>query len=768
MKEWFKWQATSASNNRRNAAAPYTCPSCRESVRRTKADWRLNTLLEGFLKAHPDKAKSELERKELGELYKPGEDVLPPVQAVQEDNDSEDERLLAQVRELSMSSVGSGARRRAERAADDRRQHAESSGPRLSEARLRAHDADHPQIEHQSSLRSLLSASDGGAQDVQSEILRSIYTEGLLEGVDLDNLTTEQEEELTEKIAEAYRRRQRHGDRSQNRSHHRGNSRSPGQATPGAQSHSPRTAHRDVNIDQQQESRSRPPVSRPNLFEQTLQDPSRTHRRSRSSNSQRSAQDGVGTDHTASATRSVTDLSQQPSSTSAQRARPTRRSDGERSITDPEARGIRENSHQRQLSDRTHGVISNADGPSISQSELDNQPRSDSGLRPPRSSPPPRPEPQRTVRPAVSAAAFAPEPIVDGTSRSTVPSIKCNRCDRPNIEHELHYHCRRCLDGNFNVCKNCYRGGQGCDYWFGFGFRAFERWYRSAQPNGWRSDNRPHVLLARRYKSPHTERSETQESSNDTLQEGAFCENCSSFANDCYWYCNVCLDGAWGFCDGCVKRGKHCTHSLLVVAHISTVHGGHCDPSKLAFVGLPHLTQDTYVNLPVSTGCDICQRTISPNSTRFHCYQCNEGDYDICNECYHGLVSQGKISQANGPNGWRKCLNDHRMVVVGFQDTGEGGHLRVTVRELVGGWALKETDMTSGSSAPSRALPPDGGSGMRCLATYNYFPKDGVSDELVFPKNAEIREVEKMNGDWQIGVYAGVSLLFPSNHVRTM
>ena len=106
------------------------------------------------------------------------------------------------------------------------------------------------------------------------------------------------------------------------------------------------------------------------------------------------------------------------------------------------------------------------------------------------------------------------------------------------------------------------------------------------------------------------------------------------------------------------------------------------------------------------------------------------------------------------------------MAVIGYQDTPDGGHLRHTLQEPVGGWALKEDDISLSSQIPPSGLPPDGGVGMRCLALYNYFPKEGVADELAFPKNAEIREAEDKNGDWMLGVYAGKLNLFPSNHVR--
>jgi hypothetical protein len=108
------------------------------------------------------------------------------------------------------------------------------------------------------------------------------------------------------------------------------------------------------------------------------------------------------------------------------------------------------------------------------------------------------------------------------------------------------------------------------------------------------------------------------------------------------------------------------------------------------------------------------------------------------------------------------------MAVIGYQDTSDGGHLRLTIREPVGGWAFKEDDISLSSQMTPGGLPPDGGVGMRCLALYSYFPGEGVNDELAFPKNAEIREVENKNGDWFWGVYAGRINLFPSNHVRVL
>jgi hypothetical protein len=185
--------------------------------------------------------------------------------------------------------------------------------------------------------------------------------------------------------------------------------------------------------------------------------------------------------------------------------------------------------------------------------------------------------------------------------------------------------------------------------------------------------------------------------------------------------------------------------------------------------------------------------------------------------CYTSLVKSGRISDENGHKGWRRCLNGHRMVILGFEDR-DGGQKRVVGRDMVGGDALKEDDaasmaivadtsvqdvqqqqpstppanqqnhpgwrwtdsdgttrflsplstssspMPSPSAAPILQLPPDGGVGLRLQAKWGYYPAE--PDELMFPKGAEIKEAEDINGDWYWGVYAGAKGLFPGNYGR--
>lgn len=811
LKEWFKWQAASAANSRRSAsAARYTCPSCRESVRGTKADWRLTTLLEGYLKAHPDRGKSEEEKEEMRKHYKSGEDVLPKVEVRRNQSDSEDERLMAEVREMSIADGNpeTARRRRAERTARHRTQGRPQDGSSrvpLSEARLREHNANEPHVEHQPSLRSLLSsASPLDSHDVQQEILQSIYADGLLDGIDLDNLTTEQEEELTERIADAYRRRQLRRERSANQERHRQNSRSPQpaaaeregdrrNATDGGREPQPATVRaegesghhtRTDSTSAQPSARARPPISRPHLFEQSNHDAGTRHSRSTSAVSQRSSRSAQHAGMSSPpapppGSRSASDLRDNPRTEEADRQRRRRLShDNAWSITEPEIRGH----HAHRARAASHEARNDAVPPNAARplEALRRQGGPNNNSSPSLAVPAANPD-EHSVRPATSNAAFAPEPLTSATpvpeaiSSATIisaaPSVTCSRCERANIQYELHYRCPSCRNGDFHLCLSCYRTGQGCDHWYGFGYMANERWHRLAPPEGWPAGyERPHVLSAQRYPRPGGNATAPSTSRPDSgPQEGAFCDSCLTFANECYWYCAYCLDGAWGFCNTCVQQGRHCSHSLLPVAHLNTLSRSTyhpTDPAKTAFAPLPHLRPDSYILLPVLTDCDVCGRPIPPNRTRFHCYRCNGGDYDICTECYYHLVATGKIAQTNGPGGWRRCLQGHRMAIVGYQDMPHVGQQRMTSREMVGGWRHQDHDVSPGDPLP--APPSDGSLGMRCLAQWSYFPHEGVTDELGFPKNAEITEVEAKNADWSVGVYAGRVGLFPSNHVRRL
>ncbi|KAI4230764.1 MAG: hypothetical protein LQ349_006054 [Xanthoria aureola] len=214
LKEWFAWQASQASASKPN---PYTCPSCRASVRETRPNATVTTLLDMYLQANPGRDRTQEEQNELRSKYKPGEQVMPPVRVVK--IDAADERMLAEVREMSLRDAGvrsSGAHERGtrHRTAERRREPSNDGRQRRSHQQPNSEHERHEtssrrQIGHQSSLRSLMSSSEIDSSEMEEEILR-LVDEGWLDGIDLNNLDTSQVDELSERIAEAYRRRHGH------------------------------------------------------------------------------------------------------------------------------------------------------------------------------------------------------------------------------------------------------------------------------------------------------------------------------------------------------------------------------------------------------------------------------------------------------------------------------------------------------------------------------------------------------------------------------
>lgn len=145
-------------------------------------------------------------------------------------------------------------------------------------------------------------------------------------------------------------------------------------------------------------------------------------------------------------------------------------------------------------------------------------------------------------------------------------------------------------------------------------------------------------------------------------------------------------------------------------------------------------------------------------------------------------------------------MNGHRMAIVGFTE-GKIGMWRYVDRDIVGGRALRAeaydsvehrdqslqkwtweqgeqkwerlvtkdvkamSPATDGGTTFTQNFPPDGGVGFKASAKFAWHPQ--ADDELMFPRGAEIREIEEVTGEWYHGVYMGAKGLFPSNYVRT-
>ncbi|KAF7904505.1 hypothetical protein EAF00_001839 [Botryotinia globosa] len=944
---------------------PYTCPSCRAPVRDTKHSSTIATLLEMFLARSPEKGRTAEEKEEVAAKYKAGDEVLPKWEQRDRSSrerrlEDEDRRLMDEVRDLSLREVGVESsearreRRRRERDGErlhnsrhhssrdhsrdnrntddtDRRRRREEHHERRrarqgtsalrpepdrsdSEGRRRGYSETESirrheetsrsaarQIEHQSSLRSLISSSDIDSREMEEEILRQIREEGLLDGIDLENIDVNQEDQISERIAEAFRRRQEERSRpdlsrrsesdtaDRRRRSPRASLTDSGRETSGDDT--PRTTRRRRNQSSSPRSgslsneQSRPPPSisavHASHLDVGLNSGGRRRQRTLSAPRSSTAPVPVIPPETRPAARSQTDLSTIPRTSSVQTSQPFRAH--ARRSTDSNVRRMSESSTSRESQPQT-GSTTRTSNSSVVASPSESIPRTPSSNLLERSHSDDMPElpdiPDvpaplsiRANAPAdifVASAVPASVPYMDeslipaplsphtpthlalfdkaaaltsGSRPSSShsvgsrprtqlypePSILCRRCQKTHIEYEVHYNCSTCLRGNYNICLSCYRSGAGCLHWFGFGYSAWTNWENQMQAGKIpQAADRPHMLTANRYLAPKMaaggadgRKTLTTEDPQKRLQSGAFCASCLAWTNECYWRCDICNYGDWGFCNLCVNQGRSCTHSLLPLTYkpsesytppLSPMHDQQLPQSATILQGPGVVDVGNFKPLTFSTNCDICRYPIQPSSTRYHCYSCTSavpdtqpGDYDICTTCYPKLVTSRRISGENGHNGWRRCLQGHRMVIVGFEDD-RGGQRRVIVQDLVGGHSLDIEPMIYPSAdhtapelqkwswgqdndtfvrlvttdpskvAPTsvpgleieRSFPPDGGIGMSSLAIWSWWPAEGARDELLFPKGAEVRECKDVNGDWFWGCYMGAKGLFPAPYVRVL
>lgn len=740
------------------------------------------------------------------------------------------------------------------------------------------------QIEHQSSLRSLISSSDVDSHEMEEEILRQIREEGLLDGIDLENIDVTQEDQISERIAEAFRRRQSErarqdaARRSENSSGRRRHTSSRTSAPPSRETsgdeHAPTTATRSSRTHSrspsgvsQSDEPSRPPPALSAVHAAHLDVISsgeeRRRRRTTSSSRSATAPVPVAEAEVRPAARSQTDLSNRPRSSHNAPARPLV-TENTRSSTDPNVqRAVELHASDHTLretqivasptSNRNSASFRPEDAPipaltiapktraappaeifvpSSTPSAASTAPSSNAAVADRSLLPAPLSPRGPSLSDKANAMASGSRPTSSSSTTSKnrpqlypEPSLTCAKCAKPHIEYELHYNCAKCHGGSYNICLSCYRSGAGCLYWFGFGYAAFAKFDRMEKsgelpPNA----ESPHMLQASRYIPPKSapggadgRKTLTTDDPHNRLQSGAFCQNCLAWANECYWRCEVCNEGDWGFCNNCVNQGKSCTHPLLPLMYkpsdsyapfLSPTHDQHTPPSASILPGVAGF--GNFKPLTFSTTCDICHYPIQPSSTRYHCFSCvskvpntQPGDYDICTTCYPKLITSRRISVENGNNGWRRCLQGHRMVIVGFDD-GRYGQRRLVVHDLVGGRGLRQEPVTiqdhSGGelqkwswgdkkhpldklvtkdvmrTAPTSAegmiiqsgFPPDGGIGMKCLANWSWYPSEGADDELLFPKGSELRECVNVNTDWFHGSYMGKMGLFPGNFVRIL
>jgi hypothetical protein len=601
-------------------------------VRDTRHDARVFSLLDMFLALNPERRRGEEEVREMDGRYQRGEGVLPRVKRLEGRSegerraDEEERRLVEEVRGVSLreemvrvagrgegsregsrvrgegggreggrDGTGTGTGRRRARSAAVRVEGGNGGGRRRSESRQPRGEAEQlqadaaadvraRQVEHQSSLRSLISTDGMDARAVEREIedfARQIQEEGLLDGLDLDNLDLENNDELSRRITEAYRRRHRERRRDDGR-----------RSNASANSHRsdisarPRSRTDDTSRPTSRHTRSRAPSAGSNEERGRYPPSSSAHlevqeptRRRRTSSGARSATLPVVPTQTDArvGARSATDLSLRSGTADAHVRRPSmgvdvRSSSSPTTATAPVSRTDSPGNRGLPFSARAAA--------SLGLTQAQPEARSSSTSSRQRLEAPPldiRPESPTlgSITTPMSPTLVAPplaSPRRAPLPRYKEPLITCNTCHKEHIEYDLHFNCSICHHGEWNICLDCWRRRKGCLHWLGFGATAWARWEKqnlTGQPTP-----PPHMLTANRYLPPKVipggaegRRVLTTENPLDRLQSGTFCCGCAAWTNDCYWRCDVCNEGEWGFCTDCVDQGKSCSHPLLALAY---------------------------------------------------------------------------------------------------------------------------------------------------------------------------------------------------------
>lgn len=760
-----------------------------------------------YLRLNPDKEKSRKDKDDIAKAYRPGDCVIPLGNGQGDGSVSGDETRPWQV---GGSSEVEGRRRRAERIqrrterrAQRHQQPEDSAASSIAISPPSTVVTRPPRpLGHSSSLRSILSNSDVGELHLQEEIIQQIEEEGMLDGIDIENMTADQEEDFTERIVAAYRRRLQDNESRRIvplRAQHQ----------PNLERHA-YTSHVD---------------SPPNTRLRPVDLPSRP----RTTSSGR------------------TDRSQEAVS----------RRDSPRTRTNSTVQQPVRNSRDTRPSTDVDTLLSNLalpSGRSLSSSPSSSAPvpRGSARTRRPRPAVASVPsglqfERRSLVRPSGTTVASTlsnslsrHDPVALDAIATAPPvvyaSVDCSHCGRADIEHDLHYTCGLCRNGHFALCRYCYRLGQGCDDWTGPGYRYFSHYLKGQTVE--RTTIVPHILQPRRL--VHQGNDEHVQA-----QAGLFCDGCSSYADQCYWHCRVCNDGAWGYCNPCVQKGKHCTHLLEAIAHqryldsdqaidsvpdqdetdpvsvslpvnvpLAAASSAHAVDASHAIttqsspgIAIQHIPDPGNYRLAIiRTTCDLCRQDIISEGKGYHCPECSDGNFDICKPCYQNLVSRNRISPQNGPRGWRRCPRGHRMVVIEYtapaneQDPASGtrGLQRRVFKDVVGGRASVQPDDVHFGGPTAMALenykpatpvsspaadpanddtlrpPPTGiSSSLRLRAVWSYFPDaatrdsdEDIKDELQFPRGAEITDAIDENGEWFWGVYAGMSGFFPAAYCR--
>ncbi|KAG8531393.1 uncharacterized protein KY384_003022 [Bacidia gigantensis] len=703
-----------------------------------------------YLKSNPGKSKSKQDKDAIAEGYTPGENVLPKIKKKRETAEEvEDRRMVEEARELSLRDVGlrntgyeRGVRHRAREAAREAQSRDVNRGGGPTDETARARE-----IEHQSSLRSIVSRSDlGDSEDMEEEILRQIMEDGILDGIDLHNLDVSQEEELSEKIADAYRRR--------HRSHRRPRSRDDRSVDqrPASQDHDPaaeqgrsrRQADSGISSDRSTQA-AHPPVSRPHLLEAYPR--SQGHQR-RTSSENRSRTNPTPPSHSRTAldtqtqaARSATDLASRQHQSERSSSGRSEASHRPQQGSSPEVHQLspqsREHSHQVSSSRSSQGRANSS--PTVATAQMASTPATQS------------PSPNSTVHAVEQMRNRSADNAVESLVR-----LPQSQSDATSSSRQLQTYTEPFLDSNAKAETTIY--------------------VTSA------------VSLARVVSTGMVLATQQISDLNAKHRQVAILRISSSLT-DCKAR-SISVLKTLPVRRRPPKRQRPIQHRAFNPAPSAP----HVPPSRPPTTG--NAVSVTKENGVIAThaltkiGALLKRGIITPENGPKGWRRCpNKGHRMMIVGFEDGVDGQRRVIVEGVIGGWaldESAITDFNTNTNTSADSGgnsgkaepewswrEGSEKRraKTVHRHSASHASSSTNPTATNLEKvggDKVFPPSGGVGLRVVALWSYWPQEGVEDELGFPKGAEIRECENINEDWFWGIYCRRKGLFPGGYGRVI
>ncbi|TIC99156.1 hypothetical protein CH35J_006238 [Colletotrichum higginsianum] len=211
-----------------------------------------------------------------------------------------------------------------------------------------------------------------------------------------------------------------------------------------------------------------------------------------------------------------------------------------------------------------------------------------------------------------------------------VTKLTCRMCNE-NISDSWYWHCCECNFDNYDLCTGCYKKGARCPG----ESHTLKPVQKAENPDfvpGISND------LYASTKVPLGTYDVKESMSRPMFQ----CGCCSAIVyQGMRYHCCLCDEDDFDMCHGCYKAGGRCHNpeahalQLQLAGDWTALDSRYSTFSRTQKYMLTKLAK-------LCAACDVCEEVVGEGYF-WHCYSCEEDDFDICSGCYmsgHGCVDK--------------------------------------------------------------------------------------------------------------------------------